>query len=185
MLSVNTRQKLPFILSCLVLVAAAVGFISKQSGPSNYVWIEYRNINNRGGWLGNAAVELHSSEPCFISLTKAGVEVFTEEEGWKVHSETWHGEPRELDSTKPNVFWVEQPNYSIWRAYVFYGTSREAGPAFFDKVREAWKIKSFRNWTAKPGRPKQFFGSTKIVTGAIDGSEPLFPEQRNAPKHLH
>ena len=99
-----------------------------------------------------AEFHVTSSQPIAVFVLATGVQVLTDV-GWEAFSE----EPRnEIWRLKPGIareMFVERPQKEtelIWRAYIRYGSEMKGAPLLKAQLREAWKIRSFSNWTGKP-----------------------------------
>ena len=62
---------------------------------------------------------------------------------------------------------VERPQKEterFWRAYVRYGTEMKGPPSWKARLREAWKIRSFSNWTGKVRGGGRFSGQNECFS---------------------
>jgi hypothetical protein len=62
---------------------------------------------------------------------------------------------------------VERPQKGteqIWRAYVGYATEMQGPPLWKAQLREAWKIRSFANWTGKAWGGGRFSGRNEFLS---------------------
>ena len=114
----------------------------------------------------SAEFHVTSSQPVAIFVLATGVQIRTDP-GWKAFSE----EPRnEIWRLKPGIareMFVERPQKGpeqIWRAYVRYGTEMQGPPLWKAQLREAWKIRSFANWTGKAWGGGRFTGANELFS---------------------
>jgi len=113
-----------------------------------------------------AAFHVTSSQPIAIFVLATGVQIRTAT-GWEAFSE----EPRnEIWRMKPGIareMVVERPQKGteqIWRAYVGYATEMQGPPLWKAQLREAWKIRSFANWTGKAWGGGRFSGRNEFLS---------------------
>lgn len=113
-----------------------------------------------------AQFHVSSSKPAAVFVLATGVQIRTDS-GWQPYSE----EPRnEIWRLKPGTaqdMFVEIPEMQteeIWRAYIRYGTEMHGPPLLRAQVREAWSIRSFRNWTGKAWGGGRFSGQYELFS---------------------
>jgi hypothetical protein len=106
------------------------------------------------------------SQPIAIAVWATGVQVHTES-GWAPFSEEPRNETWRLTPGTERELVVERPptaSRQIWRAYVRYGTEMRAPPLLQAQLREAWRIRSFSNWTGKAWGGGRFSGSHDLFS---------------------
>jgi hypothetical protein len=113
-----------------------------------------------------AQFHVSSSKPAAVFVSATGVQIRTDS-GWQPFSE----EPRnEIWRLKPGTaqdVFVEIPEKQteeIWRAYIRYGTEMHGPRLLRAQVREAWIIRSFRNWTGKAWGGGRFSGQYELFS---------------------
>jgi hypothetical protein len=108
-----------------------------------------------------AEFRLSTTEDVSIFVEATGVQVLTQS-GWKTVAEDHRGEIWRLKGGTPQEVCVERPESPIWRAYVRYGTEMKGWPLFKSRMREAWILRSFSNWTGKAWGGGRWSGSHEI-----------------------
>jgi len=107
-----------------------------------------------------------SSQPIAIFVFATGVQIRTAS-GWQPFSEEPRNEIWRLKPGIPREMFVERPQREteeIWRAYVRYGTEMQGLPLWQAQLREAWKIRSFANWTGKAWGGGRFNGGNEFLS---------------------
>jgi len=79
-------------------------------------------------------------------------------------SEEYRGEIWRLKSGVAREVCVERPQACIWRAYVRYGTEMKGASLMKAQLREAWKIRSFSNWTGKAWGGGRWSGAYELFS---------------------
>jgi hypothetical protein len=62
---------------------------------------------------------------------------------------------------------VERPEAETWRVYIRYGKEIRGFSLLKAQLQEAWKIKSFSNWTGKAWGGGRFRGSYELFSEEI------------------
>jgi hypothetical protein len=113
-----------------------------------------------------AQFHVSSRQPVAVFVLATGVQVQSDS-GWHPYSE----EPRnEIWRLKPDTaqdMFVEIPEKQtehIWRAYIRYGTEMRGAALVKAQVREAWKIRSFSNWTGRAWGGGRFRGLYELFS---------------------
>ena len=104
-------------------------------------------------------------EDASIFVLATGVQVYTPS-GWRVFSEENRGEIWRL---KPGVqceVCVEGPQQERWRAFVRYGREMNGPSLLTAQIKEAWKIRSFSNWSGKAWGGGRFIGAFELFSDA-------------------
>lgn len=113
-----------------------------------------------------AGFHVSSSRSVAVFVFSTGVQVRTES-GWQVYSEEPRNEIWRLTPGTAQDLFVEIPEKQageVWRAYVRYGTEMHGLRLFGAQVREAWRIRSFRNWTGKAWGGGRFSGQDELFS---------------------
>lgn len=107
-----------------------------------------------------------SSEPIAIFVLATGVQILTDT-GWQKFSEEPRNEIWRLKPGTAQEMFVERPEKEreqAWRAYVRYGAEIQGWPLLKAQLQEAWKIRSFNNWTGKAWGGGRFRGSNEFFS---------------------
>lgn len=106
------------------------------------------------------------SEPIAVAVWATGVQVHTEA-GWVAFSEEPRNETWRLTPGMARELFVERPppgSRQMWRVCVRYGTEMSGPPLLKAQLWEAWKIRSFSNWTGKAWGGGRFSGSYDLIS---------------------
>jgi hypothetical protein len=113
-----------------------------------------------------AEFHVYSTEPARIFVRATGVQLRTAS-GWQPYSEELRNEIWRLGPGTARDMFVEIPRKEtdeIWRAYVRYGAEMHGPPLLKSQIREAWKLRSFANWTGKPWGGGRFSGQYELLS---------------------
>ena len=113
-----------------------------------------------------AQFHVSSSKPAAVFVLATGVQIRTES-GWRPYSEEPRNEIWRLEPGTAHDMFVEIPEKQtgeIWRAYIRYGTEMHGPPLLRAQAREAWKIRSFTNWTGKAWGGGRFNGQYELFS---------------------
>jgi hypothetical protein len=116
--------------------------------------------------LSRGEFHLASSQDTSIFVLATGVQIRTPS-GWKMATEEYRGEIWRLKPGIPREVCIERPHTETWRAYIRYGTEMKGSPLLKAKLREAWTIRSFSNWTGKAWGGGRYSGSYELVSEEI------------------
>jgi len=163
----------------------AIGVGREPEAPEMTLRIDRQKIGNAGSGVATLAAnvvadffklkylpaqraEFHvtSSQPIAIFVLATGVQIRTDS-GWEAFSE----EPRnEIWRLKPGIareMCVERPQKEtdqIWRSYIRYGTEMQGPPLVKAQLREAWKTRSFSNWSGQAWGGGRFSGANELFS---------------------
>lgn len=107
-----------------------------------------------------------SSEEVSVFVEASGVQVWTPT-GWKVEVEELRGNIWRLKAGTRMEVCVERPPSPVWRAYVRYGREIQGWPLLKVRLREAWLLRSFSNWSGKAWGGGRFGGHHEVYSDEV------------------
>lgn len=114
----------------------------------------------------SAEFRVTSSQPIAIFVLATGVQIRTDS-GWQVFSEEPRNDIWRLNAGIAREMFVERPpkeTQQVWRAYVRYSSEMEGTPLLKAQLQEAWKIRSFTNWTGQAWGGGRFAGRNELFS---------------------
>jgi hypothetical protein len=113
-----------------------------------------------------AEFHVQTSQNTSVFVLATGVQTYTPT-GWHTVSEEYRGEIWRLNPGVAREVCVDRPEADAWRAYVRYGTEMKGISLLSAQLKEAWKIRSFSNWTGKAWGGGRWSGTYELVSDEI------------------
>jgi hypothetical protein len=110
--------------------------------------------------------QVDTSRDTSVFVLATGVQIRTPS-GWQTVSKEYRGEIWRLKSGVAREVCVERPEADVWRAYVRYGAEMKGASLLGAQLKEAWKIRSFSNWTGKAWGGGRWSGSYELFSDEI------------------
>jgi hypothetical protein len=89
--------------------------------------------------------------------------------GWRTVYEEYRGEIWRLKPGMAREVCVERPEGENWRAYVRYGNEMKGVSLLRAQLKEAWKIRSFTNWTGRAWGGGRWGGRYELFSEEVSG----------------
>jgi hypothetical protein len=107
-----------------------------------------------------------TSEPSSVFVPATGVQV-RGTSGWQTVYEEYRGDVCRLKPGMAREVCVERPEAEVWRAYVRYGTEMKGASLLSAQLKEAWKIRSFTNWTGRAWGGGRWSGVYELLSEEV------------------
>jgi hypothetical protein len=173
------RYRVALGVTLLGLSAAACWSLVEQRERMPPLQIRFAGKCSKPDY-GTASFQLSCAKPCSIFLATATVEV-PQRWAWRPETTYGRGEIVRLKANIPYEICVEPPRSGDWRVSISYGTEMHGSRLLLAQMREAWKIKSFSNWTGRPWGGGHFSGSWTLASEEVRFAHALDEERHISP----